>query len=162
MVRTYKFCIQLSHRLLTQKAMQASLYSICLLVATWVNSGKRPIFSFFFLSLSFCFSPWYNRTCWLGVKHQVTYLLTRFTSIKKYLKKKGIPFPWDNNKKYMPTAITVLMRQTGVTSLPNRTWRVMWSQSAFFPQTRPESIVKSLRVSLLESHWVLKTPFKGL
>ena len=23
-----------------------------------------------------CVSPWYNRTGWLGVKHQLTYLLT--------------------------------------------------------------------------------------
>ena len=26
-----------------------------------------------------CVSPWYNRTGWLGVKHQVTYLITYWT-----------------------------------------------------------------------------------
>ena len=32
-------------------------------------------FSFFFGQVHFQKSPWYNRTGWLGVKHQLTYLL---------------------------------------------------------------------------------------
>ena len=35
------------------------------------------------LSLSLSLSPWYNRTGWLGVKHQLTYLLTLSLSLYK-------------------------------------------------------------------------------
>ena len=39
--------------------------------------------------LSFClFSPWYNHNGWLGIKHQVTYLLSAFS---EFIQKSWIP-----------------------------------------------------------------------
>ena len=37
-----------------------------------------------FLLLLFLFSPWYNRTGWLGVEHQITYFFFRATEIADY------------------------------------------------------------------------------
>ena len=45
-------------------------------INTWVTETSKIISGA--MSLSYCSSPWYNHTGWLGIKHQVTYYLMFF------------------------------------------------------------------------------------
>ena len=65
--------------------------------------------------IGFCFcslrgSPWYNRTGWLGVKHQLTYLLTLTTGSVKL-------------SKHNTNLLTYLLWQRGQSSYLNLSWK---------------------------------------
>ena len=46
----------------------------CLLSSSYIFQGERAD-TVVFTCVSVCLSPWYNRTGWLGIKHQLAYLL---------------------------------------------------------------------------------------
>ena len=82
----------------------------------WLDSSHRVCLS----------SPWYNRTGWLGVKHQLTYLLCLFG---------GDPVCWGNVKPQEPTnlltssVVSLLLTVICGRSFCGQSWQLVTSVS---------------------------------